>query len=51
MTSNFVVQTTNYKDMPAYVELCNSIGFDEIHFQKIVDWGTFKNFKVFLVNI
>lgn len=45
MTANFVVQTANYKDMPAYVDLCNSIGFDEIHFQKIVDWGTFQNFK------
>ena len=44
MTANFVVQTANFKDMPAYVELCDSIGFDEINFQKIVDWGTFANF-------
>ena len=45
LTANFVVQQANYKDMVRYVELCNEIGFDEINFQKIVDWGTFKNFK------
>ena len=45
LTSNFVVQTSNYKDMVPYVKLCNELGFDEINFQKIVDWGTFKNFQ------
>lgn len=45
LTSNFVVQTANYKDMPTYVDLCDQLGFDEIHFQKITDWGTFSNFK------
>ena len=44
LTANFVVQTTNYKDMPAYVDLCDKLGFDEINFQKITDWGTFSNF-------
>jgi hypothetical protein len=44
LTANFVVQTANYKDMPAYVELCDSLGFDEINFQKILDWNTFDNF-------
>lgn len=45
MTANFVVQTSNYIDMPAYVELCDKLGFDEINFQKILDWGTFENFS------
>jgi organic radical activating enzyme len=44
-TANFVVQTANYKDMAEYVELCDRLGFDEINFQKIVDWGTFTNFS------
>ena len=44
-TANFVVQTANYKDMAAYVEICDKLGFDEINFQKITDWGTFDNFK------
>ena len=46
VTANFVVQTMNYVDMPAYVELCEQLGVDEINFQKIVDWGTFKNFDL-----
>lgn len=45
MTANFVVQTANYKEMAKYVELCDTLGFDEINFQKINDWGTFTNFK------
>lgn len=44
LSANFVVQTKNYLDMPAYVELCDALGFDEINFQKITDWGTFSNF-------
>jgi len=45
LASNFVVQNDNYTDIPAYVELCDGLGFDEINFQKIDNWGTFKNFK------
>ena len=44
LTSNFVVQKANFTDMKSYVELCDNLGFDEINFQKIQDWGTFKNF-------
>lgn len=41
VVANFVVQDLNYKDMPAYVDICNSLGFDEINFQRIDDWGTY----------
>lgn len=44
LAANFVVQQANYTDMASYVELCTELGFDEINFQKIVDWGTFNNF-------
>jgi organic radical activating enzyme len=44
MTANFVVQAANYKDMPVYVDLCEKLGFDEINFQKITDWGTYADF-------
>ena len=44
VTANFVVQTRNYYDMPAYVKICDELGVDEINFQKIVDWGTFDKF-------
>ena len=45
LTSNFVVQTGNYVDMVRYVELCDSLGIDEINFQRIDNWGTFENFE------
>lgn len=45
MTANFVVQAANYRDIPIYVELCDKLGFDEINFQKITDWGTYSNFE------
>ena len=44
LCANFVVQTANYRDMLNYVRLCDSLGFDEIMFQKIVDWSTFDKF-------
>lgn len=44
LTANFVVQHANYKDMVKYAILCDELGFDEINFQKIVDWGTFSDF-------
>ena len=45
LTANFVVQTGNYQDMASYVDLCDQLGFDEINFQSINDWGTFADFK------
>jgi MoaA/NifB/PqqE/SkfB family radical SAM enzyme len=45
LTANFVVQTGNYRDMANYVDLCDRLGFDEINFQSINDWGTFVDFK------
>ena len=45
LTANFVVQTGNYRDMANYVDLCDQLGFDEINFQSINDWGTFADFK------
>lgn len=45
ITANFVVQTINYTDMPAFVQICERLSVDEINFQKITDWGTFDNFN------
>lgn len=41
VAANFVVQKENYRDMIDYVIMCSMMGFDEIYFQKITDWGTF----------
>lgn len=45
VTANFVVQQANYRDMGNYVELCDQLGFDEINFQRIDNWGTFDNYE------
>ena len=38
-----VVQKNNYKEMPACVELANSLdGVDKMNFSIITDWGTWK---------
>lgn len=39
IVANFVVQTANYQDIHDYVRLTKRIGFDEIAFQKVTDWG------------
>lgn len=49
LTGNFVVQAANYKEMPQYVELLDQLGFDEILFQAIHDWGTFDNYMAHAV--
>lgn len=41
--ANFVVQTSNYQDIENFVQICQELGFDEINFQKVVDWGKWHN--------
>ena len=38
---SFVVQTNNFREMPAFVELGRSLKADTIIFNRISDWGTF----------
>lgn len=45
ITANFVVQQANYLDMKKYILLCQELGIDEINFQRLQDWGTFRDFK------
>jgi molybdenum cofactor biosynthesis enzyme MoaA len=40
VTADFVVQRGNYKEIPAFVQLCNSLGIQHINFQKMWNWGT-----------
>lgn len=37
---DFVVQQANYREMPAFVELAESLGADHASFSKLLDWGT-----------
>jgi MoaA/NifB/PqqE/SkfB family radical SAM enzyme len=39
---SFVVQTNNYREIPAFVDLAKSLRFDRVLFQKLIHWsGTF----------
>ena len=40
LSADFVVQADNFKEIPKFIELCNSIGIDRINFQKMWNWGT-----------
>ena len=42
---HFVVQTENYREMPAIVDLAEKYGADRIWLNKITNWNTFTNFK------
>jgi pyruvate-formate lyase-activating enzyme len=38
---DFVVQALNFREMPAFVRLAESFGFDGVKFQMIRNWNTF----------
>ena len=38
---NFVVQRENFREMPAFVKLGQSLGIDYLQFQRLNDWRTF----------
>ena len=40
LTADFVVQLDNYKEIPAFVELCDQLGITKVNFQKMWNWGT-----------
>jgi radical SAM protein with 4Fe4S-binding SPASM domain len=39
---NFVVQSENYLQMPEFVELAHNLGVDIVNFQRLSNWGTFR---------
>lgn len=40
LSADFVVQLDNYKEIPAFVQLCDDLGIKQINFQKMWNWGT-----------
>jgi len=38
---SFVVQESNYKEMPAFVKMGLNLGVDNIYFMRIANWDTF----------
>ena len=49
LQADYVVQLGNYKEIPAFVELCKELGIDHINWQKMWNWGTW-NQEIFLQN-
>lgn len=46
IVANFVVQTSNYQDILNFAQICKDLEFDEINFQKVVDWGKWQQGQV-----
>ena len=40
LSSDFLVQLDNYKEIPQYIEVAKSLGFDKINLTKMWNWGT-----------
>ena len=41
LTLNFCVQPSNFREMPSFLELALELGFDDVYFQRMLDWGHF----------
>ena len=42
LISDFVVQLDNYQEIPTYIEIAKSIGFDSIQLSTMWNWGTWE---------
>lgn len=51
LISNFVVQLDNYLEIPQYVEIAESLGFDSIQLNKMWNWGTWSDDEFKRLNI
>jgi pyruvate-formate lyase-activating enzyme len=40
LTSDFVVQLDNFQEIPQYIKIAKSLGFDTINLSKMWNWGT-----------
>jgi MoaA/NifB/PqqE/SkfB family radical SAM enzyme len=40
LTADFVVQKENYKEIPEFTTLCNSLGIYKINYQRMWNWNT-----------
>jgi len=40
LSADYVIQIDNYKEIPEFVKLCETLGIQHINFQKMWNWGT-----------
>ncbi|MHB8837309.1 MAG: radical SAM protein, partial [Candidatus Methylomirabilia bacterium] len=48
VTLSFVVQANNFREMPAFVELVERLGFDLVYFHKLCNWGSYSREEYWL---
>ena len=51
LSSDFVVQLDNFQEIPQYVQLAKSIGFNEINLSKMWNWGTWSDEEFIQLNV
>jgi molybdenum cofactor biosynthesis enzyme MoaA len=51
LSADFVVQLDNYKEIPAFIDLCQELGIDKINWQKMWNWGTWSQEEFLNKNI
>jgi len=51
LASDFVVQLDNFQDIPQYIEIAKSIGFDKINLSNMWNWGTWDQDEFRRLNI
>jgi MoaA/NifB/PqqE/SkfB family radical SAM enzyme len=51
LSADFVVQLDNYKEIPAFIDLCRELGIDKINWQKMWNWGTWSQEEFLNKNI
>lgn len=51
ISSDFVVQLDNYKEIPEYIDVCTQLGFSTIRLSKLWNWGTWDIEKFKQLNV
>ncbi len=51
LSSDFVVQLDNFQEIPQYISLTKSLGFDNINLSKMWNWGTWEDEEFAHLNI
>lgn len=51
LISSYVVQLSNYQEIPNYIKICKDIGFDVIRLGKMWSWGTWSDEEFARLNV
>jgi MoaA/NifB/PqqE/SkfB family radical SAM enzyme len=51
LIANFLVQQDNFKEIPAFIKLCDNLGINNINLQKLSNWGTFTKLDFYQTDV